>query len=185
MADWLDTNNLVDDAEGAEDAEYRIARTPNAPILHESELRALLAFEADDIPPDSPFWSYFTALPPGQPLNVNTAPELVLNAVFVNAGGPAATQAVMLARAEQPFTSVQEVMALAPFAALAADARQQIQNRLSVTSEYFQLSVDVEMESGTTRLISRLQRPQQGLTRIWSRMLRPVLGPLELACNLP
>lgn len=185
LADWLDTNNLVDVAGGAEDAEYRIARTANSPVLHESEMRAMLGFTAEDIPPNSPFWSYFTALPPGTPLNVNTAPKPVLSALFYNVGGQATADIVIQARQKEPFTSVQDVMALAPFASLDAQARQQINNRLSVNSEYYQLSVDVKADNGVTRLVSRLQRPQQGLTRVWSRTLEPVLGPLEHACNPP
>lgn len=185
MADWLDTNNLVDVPGGAEDAEYRIARTPNSTVLHESELRAMLGFAAEDIPPNSPFWSYFTALPPGTPINMNTAPKPVLSALFHNAGGEAAANAVIQAREKQPFAAAQDVLALSPFASLDAQARQQIDNRISVNSEYYQLSVDVKMDSGVTRLVSRLQRPQQGVTRVWSRTLEPVLGPLEAACNPP
>src|SRR5690606_15332661 len=93
--------------------------------------------------------------------------------------------AVIQAREKEPFTSVQDVLALAPFASLGAQVRQQISNRLSVNSNWFQLSVDVKMDSGVTRLVSRLERPQQGLTRVWSRTLEPVLGPLENACNPP
>src|SRR5690606_33901866 len=95
MADWLDTDTLVNGPEGAEDGEYRLRRTPNQPILDESEFRALRSFDAEladainvmqkpkpqattNNPTTLRFWDYFTALPLGTTLNVNTAPKAVL-----------------------------------------------------------------------------------------------------------
>lgn len=100
MADWLDSNNIVDSVEGAEDPEYRTRRTPNMPAAHESELRALLSFRLADQPEEPTVWGLFTALPVGTTLNVNTAPPQVLDAVIGDVAGTAAVQAVLEARKE-------------------------------------------------------------------------------------
>lgn len=182
LADWLDSNNIVDGVEGAEDAEYRWRRTPNGPAAHESELRALRSMTAADIP-SSPFWSLFTALPPGTKLNVNTASLPVLDALFTDTVGEAGTQQIKNLREEAAIGSIDELMAQAPFAALEEQQRSQIAERLDVRSSYFQVMVDVQHNDQRSRLVTRLQRLEQGPTEVFSRQLVPILGPLEPPCN--
>ena len=182
LADWLDTNNMVDGVEGAEDAEYRWMRTPNSPAAHESELRALRSMSATDIP--SPlFWTLFTALPPGTRLNVNTAPLPVLDALFADNVGEAGTQQIKTLREEAAIGSIDELMAQAPFAALEDDMRTALAAMLDVRSSYFQVMIDVVHNDQRSRLVTRLQRLEQGPTEVFSRQLVPVLGPLEPPCN--
>ena len=182
LADWLDSNNLVDDVDGAEDAEYRYQRTANTPVLHESEMRALRSFTLEDTGAD-PFWGFFTALPLGTRLNINTAPEPVLSAVFSDTVAEPGVQLVMQLREEGAIESVDAVLAQAPFSALTADQRSALSNRLDVRSDYFQVMVDVRTDQGLTRLATRIVRPADGETAVFSRQLVPVLAPLEPACN--
>lgn len=185
MADWLDSNNIVDSVEGAEDPEYRNRRTPNMPAAHESELRALLSFRAADQPSEPMVWGLFTALPMGTTLNVNTAPPQVLDAVIGDLAGAAAVQAVLEARQEKPVTAISEVMQLGPLNGLSADEKNDLASLLGVSSEYFQVMVDVEVDGQLSRLVSRLHRAsgQGETTSVFSRQVSPLLTPLEPACN--
>jgi general secretion pathway protein K len=185
MADWLDSNNIVDSVEGAEDPEYRNRRTPNMPAAHESELRALLSFRAADQPSEPMVWGLFTALPMGTTLNVNTAPPQVLDAVIGDLAGTAAVQAVLEARQEKPVTAISEVMQLGPLNGLSADEKNDLASLLGVSSEYFQVMVDVEVDGQLSRLVSRLHRAsgEGETTSVFSRQVSPLLTPLEPACN--
>ncbi|ERP92803.1 general secretion pathway protein K [Alcanivorax sp. P2S70] len=185
MADWLDSNNIVDDPEGAEDAEYRLSRTPNMPAAHESELRALLGFEVIHQPRDAMVWGLLTALPVGTTLNVNTASPQVLDAVLGDLAGQAAVEAVLEARKDEPVSDIGTLMALPAFNDIAADVKQHISSRLGVSSEYFQVMVDVEIDDQLSRLVTRLRRRsgQGETTDVFSRQVSPLLTALEPACN--
>ena len=50
-------------------------------------------------------------------------------------------------------------------------------------SSYFQVMVDVQHNDQRSRLVTRLQRLEQGPTEVFSRQLVPILGPLEPPCN--
>ena len=200
MADWLDTDTLVNGPEGAEDGEYRLRRTPNQPILDESEFRALRSFDselADAInamqkpqpqattnnPAALRFWDYFTALPLGTRLNVNTAPKAVLEAWLAPYNAQGAAQAIVQDRETNPYTDVNTILALPALSQLTPDQRSALQAQLGVGTSYFQVMIDVAMPSGLSRLVTRIQRPSQGDTRVFARSLVPVLSALEPACN--
>ncbi len=185
MADWLDSNNIVDSVEGAEDPEYRNRRPPNLPAAHESEMRALLTFRVADQPAEPQVWGLLTALPLGTTLNVNTAPPQVLDAVIGDMAGTAAVQAVLDARQEKPVTEISELMKLPPLDDLSADEKNDLASLLGVSSEYFQVMVDVEVDGQLSRLVSRLRRAagQGETTAVFSRQVSPLLTPLEPACN--
>ena len=185
MADWLDSNNIVDAVEGAEDPEYRNRRTPNMPAAHESELRALLGFQVTDQPEDPMTWGLLTALPPGTTLNVNTAPEQVLNAVIGSVAGSAGVKAVLDARKDEPIDAISTLLSQQAFKDLSPDERDQLQQRLGVNSEYFQVMVDVEVDGQLSRLVTRLYRGagNDEPTAVISRQVSPLLTPLEPACN--
>lgn len=189
MTDWIDSNNMVDGVEGAEDAEYRHRRTPNLPVAHESELRALRSFDLQALPEESSFfWSYFAALPVDTTLNLNTASTAVLNAVLGQYGGNAAA-AVEELRSEGPITEVGALFNVAPFNELDSEQRQALQQQVGVQSSYFQVMIDVELQGQRSRLVTRIFRnPQaneneQRRASVISRQVVPVLGPLEPACN--
>lgn len=182
MADWIDSNNLVDGIDGAEDGEYRDRRTPNLPAAHESEMRALRSFAVEQGLPDL-FWSHLTALPPLTRLNINTAPVPVLDAVLSSTVGNAGTQVIVQQREQGAIDSVATLLQMAPFSTLQADQRTALEGLLSVNSEFFQVMVDVTTDTGVSRLVSRIYRPDSAETVVFSRQLVPVLAPLEPPCN--
>ena len=182
MADWIDSNNLVDGIDGAEDGEYRDRRTPNLPAAHESEMRALRSFAVEQGLPEL-FWSHLTALPPLTRLNINTAPVPVLDAVLSSTVGNAGTQVIVQQREQGAIDSVATLLQMAPFSTLQADQRTALEGLLSVNSEFFQIMVDVTTDSGVSRLVSRIYRPDSAETVVFSRQLVPVLAPLEPPCN--
>ncbi|EKF73589.1 general secretion pathway protein GspK [Alcanivorax hongdengensis A-11-3] len=185
MADWIDSNNIVDGVEGAEDPDYRNRRTPNMPIAHESELRAIRSFTLKDEFADPQSWGLFTALPLGTVLNVNTASPQVLDAVVGNLAGEAGVEAITKARADEPIDDIAQLLQQSPFDKLDSDKRDQLSARLGVSSEYFQVMVDVEVDGQVSRLVSRLHRgSEEGAgTDVFSRQVMPLLTPLEPSCN--
>jgi len=183
MADWIDSNNLVDELEGAEDAEYRFRRTPNLPAAHESELRALLSAEASDFPDDGNFWGLFTALPLETRININTAPIPVLDAILSDTVGPEGTQAIKELREEDAISNLDTLMEKLPFSELEEQQIQEMSALLGIKSEYFQVMIDIQHDGRTSRLISRIQRPERGPAKVFSRQVVPRVRPLEPACN--
>lgn len=186
MTDWIDSNSIVDGLEGAEDADYRFRRVPNMPVAHETELRAVLSFAIEDVFPDPLIWGLFTALPLNTRLNVNTAPRLVLDAVVGPFAGNAGVDAIVALREEQGITDIAALLQQAPFSELQADARSRLSDLLGVSSEYFQVMVDVGVNQQQSRLVSRIVRRQAqgaGGTMVFSRQVKPMLTPLEPACN--
>jgi general secretion pathway protein K len=129
------------------------------------------------------FWDYFTALPLGTTLNVNTAPKAVLEAWFAPYNAQAAAQTILQDRETNPYTDINAILALPAFSNLAPDQRSALQAQLGVGTSHFQVVIDVAMASGLSRLVTRIQRPSQGDTRVFSRSLVPVLSALEPACN--
>lgn len=215
MADWVDSDTLVNGADGAEDTEYRLRRTPNQPIAHESDMRALRSFDAElaaAIEEESAkaaaksaallsqgaqgaaqtsaaggsstaFWQFFTALPFTARINVNTAPEKVLEAYFADVGAQAAAKTVVAQRQTDPYVSVSDVLSLPEFSKVDATQQTNLAALLSVGTEYFQVGIDVSTDSGMSRLVTRIKRPDSGETKVFARALQPVLSPLEPACN--
>jgi len=182
MADWIDSNNLVDDVDGAEDGEYRDRRTANLPAAHESELRALRSFAVEDASKEG-FWSYLTALPVTSKLNVNTASLPVLDAVLSSTVGNAGSQLILQQREEGPIESIGTLLQMAPFSELTPDQRTLLESFLAVNSEHFQVMVDVSTDSGVSRLVTRIHRPDDAETVVFSRQLAPILTALEAPCN--
>lgn len=182
MADWVDTDNLVNGIDGAEDGEYRDRRTPNIPVAHESELRALRSFSAEDSG-GAEFWSHLTALPNTSMLNVNTAPAKVLDAVLSSTVGNAGTQLILLQREQGAITDISGLLSQAPFSTLQPDQRTALENMLTVSSEFFQVVVDVKSGDAVSRLVTRIHRPANAETVVFSRQLVPLLSPLEPPCN--
>jgi general secretion pathway protein K len=189
MTDWVDSNNLVDAVDGAEDAEYRYRRTPNLPVAHESEFRALRSVTLEGLPRDGVLFDYLTALPVDTPLNLNTASSAVLDAVLGQYGGNAAA-AVEKLRQQGAITDVSALFGVAPFDELDSDQRQSVRRRVAVSSSYFQVMIDVELDGRRTRLVTRIYRDRQAeqggderRAAVISRQLVPVLEPLEPPCN--
>lgn len=182
LADWMDSNNLVDDLQGAEDGDYRWRRTPNIPIAHESEFRAIKSFRVNSLL-EPEYWGLFSALPVGTTLNINTASALVLEAYFADTVGSSGTQFVTEQRSQGAIEDLTQLFASGPFAALEEEQRQALVNDFSVRTDYFQVMVEVKTHQQSQRLVTRVQRKETGEINVYSRQLVPRLLPMEPACN--
>jgi general secretion pathway protein K len=147
VSDWIDEDATPREA-GAEDAFYLGQPVPhlapNAPLVRVAELTAAKGMTLRAIAAVLPFVS---ALPPGTPVNVNTAPPEVLAAVVDNLT-PERSEALLADRARKPFTTVAEFRARLPSGAtLPSDAG------LAVASNYFLITIDARQ--GTTHARGR------------------------------
>jgi len=92
---------------------------------------------------------------------------------------------VLEARKDEPVTDISALMALPAFNDIDADVKEHISSRLGVSSEYFQVMVDVEIDDQLSRLVTRLRRRsgEGETTDVFSRQVSPLLTALEPACN--
>jgi general secretion pathway protein K len=162
LADWIDDDRAVREG-GAEDAFYLAQPVShlaaNGPVLRIAELGVVKSMTPRVLSAVLPFLS---ALPPGTPVNVNTAPPEVLAAIADNlAGGE--LEAFVVDRSRKPFATVAEFRARLPDGAkLASDLG------LSVSSTYFY--VTMEARQGVNRARARaLVRRSRGTapTIVW------------------
>lgn len=185
-ADWIDSNTLVDGLGGAEDTEYEDYRTGNQPMARVSELRALRSATAALWQPadDKPLFSrYITTLPEGTRLNVNTAPVEVLQGMVAGLTETRA-QAIVAARQQKPFVTVDDVLALPELAELPENEKKELKSALVLNSEYFQVTSQVTVAGRTLRLVSDVYRPLQGgVPRVIARDLGQTFAVPEGACN--
>jgi len=182
LSDWMDSNNLVDDMQGAEDGDYRWRRVPNIPIAHESEFRGVKSFEHDTLE-DPAYWGLFAALPVGTKLNINTAAPVVLDAYFADTVGDAGTKLVLETREEGAIEDLNTLFSSGPFAALEEEQRNELLEDFTVRTDYFQVMVEVRTGENTQRLVTRVNRKESGEIQVYSRQLQPRLMPMEPACN--
>jgi len=94
------------------------------------------------------------------PLNVNTAPAAVLQAVLDNADG-STVQRIVQRRQRQPFTTVEDFLALLP-AGTVLDA-----STLSVTTQHFFVSGQLQLEHLTVQQRALLRRDGTRVQVVW------------------
>jgi general secretion pathway protein K len=163
FADWLDQDAVPGFPDGAEDGVYNAQippyRTANMPVTRTSELLAMPDFGIDRYRKLEP---YVAALPINTPLNVCSAPGVVLDSL-TEGSREFGVDPENLAqnRVEDCFPTRDEFLST-----ISSEAeRQAIEPRISDTSQYFRATVWVTI--GTTRftLYSLLNRTQTGLVR--------------------
>jgi general secretion pathway protein K len=152
IADWIDDDRAVRDA-GAEDAFYLAQPVPhlaaNGPVLRVAELAVVKAMTSRGLASVLPFLS---ALPPGTPVNVNTAPPEVLAAIADNLAGER-LESLVADRARKPFTTVAEFRARLPEGAkLASDIG------LSVNSSYYYVTMEARQGANRARARALVRR---------------------------
>ena len=159
--DWIDADQDVTKA-GAEDADYLLHDPPrlaaNQPARHVSEFLVPVPLEAEEF---ARFRPLVTVLPTtASKINVNTASGAVLGTVAPNF--PPA-EAELFAGELRDFDRVEDVVALhAPLGASVSS--------LSVTSEYFQVQVRVNLRDSRVELTSLLHRnAESGALTVVSR----------------
>ena len=152
MADWIDRDAILRDG-GAEDAFYAAGAAAglaaNAPVLRVAELSEVKGVTPKTLAPVAPF---LTALPPGTPLNVNTAPPEVLAAVVDKMRGEDLAK-LLAARAQNPFNNVAEFRAQLPSSAVAGS-----DETLSVKSDFFYVTIEAQQGATVARARALLRR---------------------------
>ncbi|WJW75224.1 type II secretion system minor pseudopilin GspK [Thiohalobacter sp. IOR34] len=158
LLDWMDADLEPRFPGGAEDDLY-LLRTPpyraaNRHLVSPSELRLVAGFDAAVVSRLAP---YVTALPARTPINVNTAPALVLQSLHP-ALTPADAEQLVEGRGDEGYASVDAFLRQEVFAGRTLDA-----GRLAVSSQYFLLRAEVQLGTARRRLESLLQRDAKGL----------------------
>lgn len=163
VVDWIDADAELRFPDGGEDAAYADTnpqyRTANALLTSPSELMAINGFDRTAYRALAP---YVTALPPGTPINVNTASPIVLQSLSETIDSAIVEQLVE-ERADIGFEDVD-----ASFRGLVEPDMLQ---RIDAVTSYFLLTATVQL--GTTQLTMRsvMYRDPSGLTRALFRNL--------------
>jgi len=170
-ADWLDQDINPHFPEGAEDNEY-LGQTPpyrsaNGMLADITELRLIHGVTQEAFDKLAP---YVTALPEFTQVNVNTASKLLLRALHGRIDA-AAAESLASDREENPFKDKKAF--LDRLAALLGDNNPpaaKIEPLIAVSSHYFQLQTQVQMNRVNQTLTSLLDKQPQGV-RVLSRTL--------------
>ena len=182
MLDWIDENNGVSGV-GAEDFDYlgleRPYRTANQMMVDTSELRLILDLDDETFELISPFLS---AIPnPEIPINLNTAPPIVLQAI---APGLARGTAESIASERDlgvPFESLNDFTGNP---SLGSEADRINTDRLSVQSSFFEVSVRARYQDRFGYLTSVIQRDRtDGTLRVIYRDLSKKIQPFVVEEN--
>ncbi|MEK7759113.1 MAG: type II secretion system minor pseudopilin GspK [Pseudomonadota bacterium] len=167
LRDWLDTNTTVDGPGGAEDIEYlslpQPYRSANQPLQSVDELRLVKGFSAKIVEKLLP---YVTALPVPTTINVNTAPDQVLAALFTNLPA-SALQPVLDSRVNQPFAGPEQFIARMPAGTPAPPP-----SLYGINTGYFLVTIDIRygrLQRRTEALIERISGGKPA-TVLWHRL---------------
>jgi len=172
LVDWIDSDNVADGIDGAEDGFYTGLsppyRPPNRPITSTSELLALPGFGPERYQRLAPF---VAALPVGTPINVCTAPGEVLDSLaptlstFSQDPKQLATN-----RQKGCFPYAQDVKALVD-PLLTADERKAIDPLLAESTRWFRGTIVVSIGTTEVTLYSLIERIPGGYSRVVLRTL--------------
>jgi general secretion pathway protein K len=170
VVDWIDPDTQTRPG-GAEDVEYlsgtRPYRAANQLLASVDELRLIRGFTPAAVEKLRP---YLSALPEATPLNVNTAPEAVLAALFPDMV-PGMVQPILRAREQKPFDDPADVTTLLP------PSQKPPQAQYGFSTGYFLVRLDVGYGRWTRSTVAMIHRPGGGkVTRVlWHHPLYPKL----------
>lgn len=167
LLDWLDIDNNVSTA-GAEDTEYLALSKPyraaNRLLESVDELRLIRGFDAKTVEKLRP---YVVALPGRTLVNVNTAPELVLAALFTTPPPPpAALKLLVDSRVSQPFPDQTN------FASRVPPSNVALTSLYGVATNYFLVNIDIvygRLQRRTVALINRRAAGQPAVI-LWQQL---------------
>ncbi len=170
VVDWIDADDEIISGLSAESPEY-LARQPsglaaNQMISSVDELGALAGYSSADI---NQLQHFVSALPRVTPININTAPPLILQALIPFVDDRVVEDIIT----ERPFENVaqfKEFLAEATGYLSVDEVNAQLPDALvSVNSEFFGLLAQVEIGGVSMRLNSLIFRPQSGSPMVISR----------------
>ncbi|MHB8720186.1 MAG: type II secretion system minor pseudopilin GspK [Steroidobacteraceae bacterium] len=153
--DWIDADDIPGSPDGAEDQIYTSQmppyRTGNWPMMSPSELMNMPGFGADRYRLIAP---YVTALPDATaPLNICTAPAVVLESLSENLNGEYSPQVLANGRKTGCFPDLNAFRNVVGPKFIGA-----INGRYGTTSQYFQLTTRVTLGTTEFTLYSLLKR---------------------------
>lgn len=166
LIDWLDQDPDPGIPDGAEDLEYlsRIPayRSANAPLLTPSELLSIKGYTRKVVDALAPWVS---TLPEPAPVNVNTAPAPVLQALSDKMTS-ADAESLVAARAEleQGFPSIGQFLQRDELAGTGLEP-----TGLDLKSSYFLVESTVQFAERTRKLYSILRRDEKGKSVVLAR----------------
>ena len=154
MADWIDRDPEPNFPDGAEDSEYLSRQPPfraaNRPVTSVSEL--LLVFPELGAEGYARLRPYVTALPRGTRININTAlPEVLLSTS--EEFGFTEAERIFLDQPEGGWESLEQLGEMIP---------EEARGLLGTTSEWFRLSVRVDVGTQRFTMYSLLHRNATG-----------------------
>jgi general secretion pathway protein K len=159
LIDWIDSNDQTVSAYGAEDGQYLVAepayRAANQPFTSVSELRLIEGMTEEAYRALVP---HVAALPvSGAGINVNTATAQVIASLY-NEMTLAQANAVIEKRAEAPFDSIQDFLALPEFTGFG----QERSSGLRVNTQFFEVVSRITYDNRVANLISTVYRDPEG-----------------------
>lgn len=162
LADWIDEDVQPGFPDGAEDSVYTGLDPPhlaaNMPVTRASEIMVLPGFGAERYARLRP---YVTALPVGTPINVCTAPGVVLDALSEGTREFSLNPEDLLGRRKDTcFPTLEEIRG-----AMGDEAYNKVKNSLTESSIYFRATVWVTIGTTQFTLYSLLARSGQGAVR--------------------
>lgn len=165
LIDWIDGNDQTVTAYGAEDGQYLVAEPPyraaNQPFTSVSELRLIEGMTEEAYRALLP---HVAALPvSGAGINVNTATPQVIAALH-NELTLAQANTVLERRAEAPFETVQDFLALPEFAGLGLKSPG-----LRVNTQFFEVVSRITYDNRVANLVSTVYRSPEGELQTVSR----------------
>ena len=163
LIDWIDPNIETRFPDGAEDDVYLGEevpyRTGNRYLSSISELRLVKGFTQEIFMQLSP---YLVALPNQTTLNINTADPRLINALNQNMS-ESDVESMLEGRAEKGFENKADFLGHENFAG------QEVAAGIDVTTNYFAVHTNVVIGQGRARLLSLMQRTDEGV-RVLSRI---------------
>ncbi|MGD8591151.1 MAG: type II secretion system minor pseudopilin GspK, partial [Chromatiales bacterium] len=165
-SDWLDQDIQLLFPDGAEDNEYlgltAPYRTANNLMVDVSELKLVKGVTPEAYEKLMP---YVTVLPESTPVNVNTASDMLLRAIFQSLD-ESSVEVLLSERDETPFKDVKSFIDSLKKLLSGDDALKitNLEPLLSVSSHYFQLETTVRMDNVDQTLYSLLYKDQRGIS---------------------
>jgi len=162
LADWIDQDVQPGFPDGAEDSVYTGQDPPhlaaNMPVTRASEIMVLPGFGAERYQRLRP---YVTALPVGTPINVCTAPGVVLDSLSEGSREFSLNPEDLANRRKSAcFPTLEDMRG-----ALGDEAYNKVKNSLTESSGYFRATVWVTIGTTQFTLYSLLARSGQGAVR--------------------
>lgn len=158
LIDWIDTDDQRTGGAGAEDGDYRIMDPPyraaDRPFVDVTELRLMRGMTDEAYQKLRP---HVSALPTRKATtNVNFATAAVIRSLHSRIS-PGQAEAVVAAAEETAFETLDDFLARQEFAGLDISQRG-----LGVTTSYFEIAARVTVGDSVHRLVSLVQRTQDG-----------------------